>query len=1009
MKLTKTLNCVSCLLILAVKQASACQQGNGTNTVLLLPSLGGTIVQASALNAAGQVTGFSYLAGNTEAHAFLYNAGTVTDLGTFGGVFSQGFAINAAGQVAGSADTASETHAALYNGTTLLDLGTLGGSFSSAAVNPGSINNAGMVVGDSLTSGDSSVEAFVYANGSMTGLGDLGGGSSSATAINQNGHITGDSFNMFAEDHAFFYSNGTMTDLGTLGGASSVPHAINDSDMVVGESETLGGETHAFAWTSGPMTDLGTLGGTGARAFAVNNVGQIIGDSDTAGGESHAFIYSNGTMTDLGTLGGTHSAPQAINNLGQVVGDAAIVGGQSHAFLWENGTMIDLNSTLLPNSGWVLNGAQLINDAGRIVGFGTFNGQDSVFILDLSHPNNAPVANAGTDQNVECQTQVTLDGTQSSDPDNDLLAYEWSEGTTVLGTSPTLAITLPIGVHTITLTVTDPCGSSAQDTVVVTVSDTVAPSSTCPGAVTVSVNANCQAAVPNVSSQVVASDNCTATGSLVITQNPAAGTLLGLGNYTIVVTVTDESGNSSTCNTPLHVVDTTAPVIVSGPALGTLSANNQCQAAVPNVVPNIVATDNCTAANALTIVQNPLAGTLVGLGSHSITVTVTDASGNSVQGSLSFTVADTTAPTITSAPSLVSASAGANCQGTVPNVTGQVVASDNCTAAGSLTVSQNPTAGTLLGVGQYNIIVTVTDAAGNSATTTVVLKVADTTAPTITSAPGLVTAPAGANCQGVVPNVTGQVVASDNCTAAGSLTISQSPTAGTLLGVGQYNIIVTVTDAAGNSATTTVVLKVADTTAPTVTSAPSLVTVTAGANCQGVVPDVTSQVVASDNCTAAGSLTVSQSPAAGTLLGVGQYNITVTVTDAAGNSATTTVVLKVETSVPTIQSVTANPSVLSPPNHQLVPVTVSVVASGGCDSSLVSQIISVTANESTDPGDIQITGNLTVTLAASKNSMGNNRVYTITVRTTDSSGNSATATTTVSVLKSNGNSNGSKP
>src|SRR6185369_10538032 len=277
------------------------------------------------------------------------------------------------------------------------------------------------------------------------------------------------------------------------------------------------------------------------------------------------------------------------------------------------------------------------------------------------------------------------------------------------------------------------------------------------------------------------------------------------------------------------------------------------------------------------------------------------------------------------------------------------------------------------------------------------------------SAPSLVTVTAGANCQGTVPDVTGQVVASDNCTAAGSLTISQSPAAGTLLGVGQYNIIVTVTDAAGNSATTTVDLKVADTTAPTVTSAPSLVTVTAGANCQGVVPDVTSQVVASDNCTAAGSLTVSQSPAAGTLLGVGQYNLTVTVADAAGNTATTTVVLKVETSVPTILSVTANPSVLSPPNHQLVPVTVSVVASGGCDSSLVSQIISVTANESTDPGDIQITGNLTVTLAASKNSMGNNRVYTITVRTTDSAGNSATATTTVSVLKSNGNSNGSKP
>jgi probable HAF family extracellular repeat protein len=759
MKLTRrnTFNSVSCLLVLAANQAWACQQGNGTNSIVVLPTLGGSVVQANALNAAGQITGVSFLAGDTAAHAFRYSAGTMTDLGTLGGDFSFGFAINASGQVAGQADLASsETRAVIYDGTTLLNLGTLGGSFSSAAANPGAINSAGAVVGDSLVTGDGAVESFLYANGVMTGLGDLGGGSSSGTAINQNGNITGNSFNLVGENHAFFYSNGSMIDLGTLGGIDSLARAINDSDMVVGESTTASGDIHAFAWTSGPMTDLGTLGGLNSRGFTVNNAGQVIGDSDTAGGRSHGFIFSGGLMTDLGTLGGNYSTPQGMNNLGQVVGDSAIAGGTVHAFLWQNGTMTDLNSTLPAGSGWVLTSALMINDNGRIVGFGELNGQVSYFIMDIVAANTAPIANAGADQNVECQTAATLDGSQSSDPDNDALTYSWSDGVNVLGTNPVLVVTLPIGTHTLTLTVTDPCSASAQDSVVVV------------------------------------------------------------------------------------VADTTAPTIVSGPALGTISANNQCQAAVPSVVSGIVATDNCTAANALSIQQNPVAGAPVGLGSHSIVVTVTDASGNSTSGSIPFTVADTTAPTITSAPSSATGSPEANCQAAVPNFLPLVSATDNCTSAGSLVKTQSPAAGTLVGVGSHNVTITVTDAAGNFTTTTVVFVVADTTAPTI-------------------------------------------------------------------------------------------------------------------------------------------------------------------------QSVSSNPNVLSPPNHQLVPITVSVVATDNCDPSPVSQIISVTANETVDPGDITITGNLTVTLAASKNSMGNSRIYTITVRTTDASGNSSTATTTVTVPKSSSGTGGSKP
>jgi hypothetical protein len=95
--------------------------------------------------------------------------------------------------------------------------------------------------------------------------------------------------------------------------------------------------------------------------------------------------------------------------------------------------------------------------------------------------NDAPVANAGPDQTVGCTAGVvTLDGTASSDVDDpsSTLVYVWKEGSTVIATGPNPTVVLPVGVHTITLTVTDPHGASSQDTVVITVADDSLPTIT---------------------------------------------------------------------------------------------------------------------------------------------------------------------------------------------------------------------------------------------------------------------------------------------------------------------------------------------------------------------------------------------------------------------------------------------------------------------------------------------------------------------------------------------------
>ena len=112
-------------------------------------------------------------------------------------------------------------------------------------------------------------------------------------------------------------------------------------------------------------------------------------------------------------------------------------------------------------------------------------------------------------------------------------------------------------------------------------SDTTPPTVVCPPDSAVSVDANCQATIPDVLAGVTASDNCGTITSL--TQSPAAGTVVGTGAHTITVTATDGSGNAGTCTTVFTASDTTAPVVIC-PTFPPITPGAGCQAVVPEMV-----------------------------------------------------------------------------------------------------------------------------------------------------------------------------------------------------------------------------------------------------------------------------------------------------------------------------------------------------------------------------------------------------------------------------------------
>src|SRR2546429_3461944 len=230
-----------------------------------------TMSGASAVNEAGQVVGWSQGSYPDPIHAFLWENGTMTDLGTLGGSTAQAYDINDKGQVVGVSSTSSGlNHAFLWQAGTMTDLGTLGGPDSYAY----GLNNRGDVVGRT-TGASGRPRAFLWSNGSMSDIGTLGGDAAGARDLNDAGQTRGGKGSLGLSP-AFPLRDGTKTDLGTLGGIRgfSGANGINEAGQVVGYSYTQSyGMEHAFLWQDGVMAGLGARPGYTRPAFAVSAAG----------------------------------------------------------------------------------------------------------------------------------------------------------------------------------------------------------------------------------------------------------------------------------------------------------------------------------------------------------------------------------------------------------------------------------------------------------------------------------------------------------------------------------------------------------------------------------------------------------------------------------------------------------------------------------------------------------------------------------------------------------------
>jgi len=437
-----------------------------------------------------------------------------------------------------------------------------------------------------------------------------------------------------------------------------------------------------------------------------------------------------------------------------------------------------------------------------------------------------------------------------------------------------------LGPNTVTLLVGDAAGNTATCNATVTVVDDINPTAVCQD-ITVQLSA------PTVAAAAIdggSTDNCGTIAGLLI--NGAAThtfTCADRPSTTAVLTVSDPTGNTATCNATVTVVDDVKPIITR---LGTGPITVECGGSYADA--GATASDNCDGDITATIVtNNPVNVNLVG--NYTVTYNVNDAAGNAAtQVTRQVNVVDTTKPIITLN--------GANpmtveCGGTYTEL--GATASDVCYGDLTASISINGTVNTAL-VGVYSITYDVTDGAGNSAVqVTRTVNVTDTTKPVITLNG---TTPVTVECGSTYTDAGAS--ADDDCDGALTVVVN-NPVNDNVVGV--YTITYNVTDGEGNAATQmTRTVTVQDTLKPVITRLGQEFV---------YVPlyesYTDSGATAADQCD--GNLTTSiivvnpvdtNTP--------GSYLVTYNVTDAEGNAATqvTRTVIVSDTQQPTIASVT---------------------------------------------------------------------------------------------------------
>jgi PKD repeat protein len=487
------------------------------------------------------------------------------------------------------------------------------------------------------------------------------------------------------------------------------------------------------------------------------------------------------------------------------------------------------------------------------------------------------------------------------------------------------------------------------------------------------------------------------------------------GPHTIKVTVTDTAGNASSTTTQVIVGDgppaaalNLSPTSGTGPLQVTADASGSSDPDTTGVASYTF--DFGDGSPVVGPQSSPTATHLyTSLGTHTVTVTVTDSAGNASSTSKQVLVTDappTAALTVTpnsgTAPLHVTADASGSTGGSTPIANYSFDFGDGSPIVGPQTGAT--AAHTYTTTGTYTVKTTVTDTTGNSSSTTTQVTVnAPPDQPpaavlTVTPSSGNGPLQVTADASGSTDTDATPIVSYTFNFGDGSPVIGPQPgaTAGhTYTTPGTYTVTMTATDTAGNASTATQQVTVSGTqppnaalsVTPTSGTAPVQVSADASASTAGSAAIASYTFNFGDGSSAVGPQAAAT--ASHTYTTAGTYTVMMTVTDTAGNSsiATTQVTVSAPPDAPPAVALKVSPT------SGTAPLQVTADASGSTDTDSTPI---ATYKFNFGDGSAAVGPQAGTTASHTYNSPG---TYTVTTTVTDTAGNASTATQQVTVTQ----------
>ncbi|WP_299336619.1 HYR domain-containing protein [uncultured Psychroserpens sp.] len=423
-------------------------------------------------------------------------------------------------------------------------------------------------------------------------------------------------------------------------------------------------------------------------------------------------------------------------------------------------------------------------------------------------------------------------------------------------------------------------------------------------------------------------DNNTAT-----TPFPAGGFSASSGltfNTSVVLTVTDTNGNTSSCTATVTVEDNILPEISCPSNIVVNNDAGECGALVSFVAP--VGTDNCVGV-ATTQTAGLESGSLFPIGTTTNTFEVTDSFGNSVECSFTVTVIDNEVPTITCPADITVDNDAGECGAVVAY---SIPTFDNCPDA-SMTQTSGLASGDVFPIGTTTNSFTITDASGNSVLCSFNVTVVDNEAPVIDCPSDIVMDNELGQCGAtVVYNVTG----TDNCPNE-TLTMTSGLASGEFFPIGTTTMSYDLVDASGNSVSCVFSVTVNDTEAPTISCPGNIVKTNDLGACSSVVNYT---ITSGDNCSGA-IVTQTSGLAPGSAFPIGVTTNTFVITDAAGNSETCSFDVIVNDAEAPMINCPSDITVANDAGSCSAVVNYSITGSDNCPGSTITQIAGLASGE----------------------------------------------------------------